>query len=195
MKIIQLLEELEEITVNSSKVPLTGKVWVDSEDIKEIVKEIKEELPEEIQRAQWINDERDRLISEAENEASIIIANARSQADALVENNEITNRARERAEEIIANADLQTKNLKLRTYEYIDNVMNSMIERVEYANKVYLTDMYDGLKNSFDQVADMLNDNKTEINNLVYQESVKGKTRDTLDENFLPIKEVEEKTN
>lgn len=195
MKIIQLLEELEEITVNSSKVPLTGKVWVDSEDIKEIVKEIKEELPEEIQRAQWINDERDRLISEAENEAGIIIANARTQADALVENNEITNRARARAEEIISNADLQSKNLKMRTYEYIDNVMNSMIERVEYANKVYLTDMYEGLKGSFDQVTEMLNDNKTEINNLVYQESVKGKTRDTLDENFLPIKEVEEKTN
>lgn len=192
MKVLQLLEELEEIAENSSKVPLTGKALVDADDILEIIKEIRVELPEELQRAQWINDERNRLISEAENERSIMLADARAQADAMIDRDDITNRARVKAEEIISNADLQSRNLKMRTYEYLDNVMNSMLERVEYAGRVYMNEMYENLRKSFDQVTETLTDNKTEINNLAYQESVKGKTRDTLDENFLPIEKEEE---
>ncbi|MBE6020481.1 MAG: ATPase [Clostridiales bacterium] len=192
MKVLQLLEELEEIAENSSKVPLTGKSLVDTEDILEIIKEIRIELPEELQRAQWINDERNRLISEAENERNIMLADARAQADAMIDRDDITSRARVKAEEIISNADLQSRNLKMRTYEYLDNVMNSMLERVEYAGRVYMNEMYDNLRKSFDQITETLTDNKSEINNLAYQESVKGRTRDTLDENFLPIERDED---
>lgn len=192
MKVLQLLQELEEIAENSSKVPLTGKALVDADDILEIIKEIRIELPEELQRAQWINEERNRLISEAENERSIMLADAKAQADAMVDRDDITNRARVKAEEIISNADLQSRNLKMRTYEYLDNVMNSMLERVEYAGRVYMNEMYENLRKSFDQITETLTDNKTEINNLAYQESVKGRTRDTLDENFLPIEKEED---
>ena len=95
MKVLQLLEELEEIAENSSKVPLTGKALVDTEDILEIIKEIRIELPEELQRAQWINDERNRLISEAENERSIMLADARAQADAMIDRDDITSSEKE----------------------------------------------------------------------------------------------------
>ena len=164
MKVLQLLEELEEIVQGASKVPLTGKSLLDAEDLMEIIKEIRVELPEELQRAQ---------------------------SEAMIDRDEITNQARIKAEEIISNADMQSRNLKMRTYEYIDNVMNSMIERVEYANRVYMKDMYENLKKSFDQVTETLTDNKAEINNLAYQESVKSNARDSLDENFMPIEEEE----
>ena len=192
MKVLQLLEELEEIVQGASKVPLTGKSLLDGEDLLEIIKEIRVELPEELQRAQWINDEKDRIITEAETERNSMLEEARAQSEAMVDRDEITNRARVKAEEIISNADMQSRNLKMRTYEYIDNVMNSMIERVEYANRVYMKDMYENLKKSFEQVTETLTDNKAEINNLAYQESVKSNARDSLDENFLPIEEEED---
>ena len=191
MKVLQLLEELEEIVQGASKVPLTGKSLLDAEDLMEIIKEIRVELPEELQRAQWINDEKERIIGEAESERTAMLEEARAQSEALIDRDEITNQARIKAEEIISNADMQSRNLKMRTYEYIDNVMNSMIERVEYANRVYMKDMYENLKKSFDQVTETLTDNKAEINNLAYQESVKSNARDSLDENFMPIEEEE----
>ena len=189
MKVLQLLEELEEIVQGASKVPLTGKSLLDAEDLMEIIKEIRVELPEELQRAQWINDEKNRIIGEAETERNAMLEEAKAQSEAMVDRDEITNRARVKAEEIVSNADLQSRNLKMRTYEYIDNVMNSMIERVEYANRVYMKDMYENLKKSFEQVTETLTDNKAEINNLAYQESVKSNARDSLDENFMPIEE------
>ena len=191
MKVLQLLEELEEIVQGASKVPLTGKSLLDAEDLMEIIKEIRVELPEELQRAQWINDEKARIIGEAESERTAMLEEARAQSEAMIDRDEITNQARIKAEEIISNADMQSRNMKMRTYEYIDNVMNSMIERVEYANRVYMKDMYENLKKSFDQVTETLTDNKAEINNLAYQESVKSNARDSLDENFMPIEEEE----
>ena len=191
MKVLQLLEELEEIVQGASKVPLTGKSLLDAEDLMEIIKEIRVELPEELQRAQWINDEKERIIGEAESERTAMLEEARAQSEAMIDRDEITNQARIKAEEIISNADMQSRNLKMRTYEYIDNVMNSMIERVEYANRVYMKDMYENLNKSFDQVTETLTDNKAEINNLAYQESVKSNARDSLDENFMPIEEEE----
>ena len=55
-----------------------------------------------------------------------------------------------------------------------------------------MNEMYENLRKSFDQITETLTDNKSEINNLAYQESVKGKTRDTLDENFLPLEKEDD---
>ncbi len=189
MKIIELLDELEEITLTSSKVPLTGKVWLDATDITEIISEIKEELPEELQKAKWINEQKEKIISEAQAEADIILSNAKVQADRLVETDVITERARERAEEIIDNAEVQSRNLKVQTYDYINNVMNSMIERVEYANSVYLGEMFDSLRQSFDKVSGVLHENIGEINNLAEKENQRVRLRDELDDNFLPLED------
>ena len=58
MKVLELLDELDEIIEVASGVPLVKKVMVDPDEVAEIVKEIREELPDEIQQAQWIKNER-----------------------------------------------------------------------------------------------------------------------------------------
>ena len=50
MKIIDLLQEIEDILDSAGGFPLTGKVIVDPDEISDILKEIKNELPEEIQQ-------------------------------------------------------------------------------------------------------------------------------------------------
>lgn len=178
MKVLQLLDELEEIAESSTTFPLTGKILVDAEDVLEIIKEIRIELPEELQRAQWINEERQRLLSEAENERDVMLADARAQADAMIDRDDITNRARAKAEEIISNAELQSKTLKMHTFEYLDNVMTNLQERIDHANRVYLVDMYDQLRNAFEQITETLTDNRNEVKELAYKTSISGKTRD-----------------
>ena len=74
---------------------------VDPNEITEIVKEIRLELPDEIQQAQWIKNERQRILDEAKAEYESILTEARQKADALVENDEITVKAKARADEIL----------------------------------------------------------------------------------------------
>ena len=90
MKVLELLDEIVEIVDTSSEVPLTGKILVDAEEILEIVKEIRVELPDEIQQAQWIKEERQKILEEARKEYEKIVADAKDQAATMIDTNEIT---------------------------------------------------------------------------------------------------------
>ena len=101
MTILELLDEIDEIIETSSGVPLVKKVMVDPDEISDIVKEIRQTLPDEIQQAQWIKNERQRILDEAKSEYESIISDAKKKAAALVENDEITVTAKAKADEII----------------------------------------------------------------------------------------------
>ena len=94
MRVLELLEEIEEIVDTAAGFPLTGKIMVDSQELLEIVREIRAELPDEIQQAQWIKNERERIIAEARTQYEAVIEDAQKQADTLVENNDITVKAK-----------------------------------------------------------------------------------------------------
>ena len=104
MKVLELLEEIEEIVDTASGFPLTGKIMIDADELLEIVKEIRTELPEEIQQAQWIKGEQRRILAEAKDEYESVIRDARRQAEALIDNNDITIKAKIKAEEKIGRA-------------------------------------------------------------------------------------------
>ena len=50
MRVLELLEEIEEIVDTAAGFPLTGKIMVDSQELLEIVREIRAELQDEILR-------------------------------------------------------------------------------------------------------------------------------------------------
>ena len=57
-----------EVVADANKVPVVGKVMVDPAEVLEIAKEIRLELPDEIQQAQYIRNERQKIIDEAKKE-------------------------------------------------------------------------------------------------------------------------------
>ena len=101
MKVIELLQEIEDILDTSGGFPLTGKVMVDPDEIRNLLKEIRDELPEEIQQAQWIKNERQRILDDAKKEYDSLIKVANEKADQLVDEHDITLRAKKRADEIM----------------------------------------------------------------------------------------------
>ena len=112
MKVIKLIQEIKDILETAGGFPLTGKVMVDPDEIHDILKELKQELPEEIQQAQWIKNERQRILDDAKTEYDRVISAANEKAEQLVENDDITLRARKRADEIMRAAEQSIKELK-----------------------------------------------------------------------------------
>ena len=47
MKVLELLEELEDIVDEATGLPLTGKIMLDAEEIFQIVREIRLALPDD----------------------------------------------------------------------------------------------------------------------------------------------------
>lgn len=177
MKVLELLEELEDIVDSSTKVPMMSKVMVESEDIYSIIKEVRLALPDDVQQAKWIRDERDRILAEAKTEYERIIKEAQKQADYLVEADEITNRATKLAQEIRQDAEIHARLLKMKTYDYVDKMLYDMQAKMDELNMRYFGEMYASLEKTFEQINQTLSENRNEIKDLAYktQNEIEGR--------------------
>lgn len=169
MKVLELLEELEDIVDAATKVPMMSKVMVEAEDVFSIIREIRLALPDDVQQAKWIRDERDRILADAKTEYERIIREAKKQADYLVETNEITARATKLAQEIRDDADINAKILKMKTYDYVDKILYDMQAKMDEMNMRYFGEMYSNLEKTFDQINQTLSANREEIKGLAYK--------------------------
>ncbi|HZK57829.1 MAG TPA: ATPase [Clostridia bacterium] len=126
MNVLKLLEELEDIIENCSSVPFVQKVLVDKGEILDIIKEIRIHLPDEIKQAQWIKEERQRILAEAQQEADTISEEANKHILSMVEQSEITKLANEQAEKIITQAQNSAKEMRLGAKDYVDGLLESV---------------------------------------------------------------------
>ena len=172
MKVLELLDELDEIIEVASSVPVVRKVMVDPNEITEIVKEIRLELPDEIQQAQWIKNERQRILDEVKAEYESILTEARQKADALVENDEITVKAKARADEILRIAQENSQVMKMSILDYNDSMLYNLQEKVDQMYATYFTDMYDDLQATFDKINTNIATSRNEVKEQIYKSQV-----------------------
>lgn len=172
MKIFELLDEIEEIINTGTSFPLTGKIIVDGHEVLEIVREIRMELPDEIQQAQWIKGERQRILDEAKEEYENVLKEARIQAEQLIEDDDITVKAKKRADEIMRTAEANVKNLKLSAFEYVDNILYNFQNKVDGMNDLFFNEMFGDLQSHFDKVNHLLAENRNEIKDMAYKAQI-----------------------
>ena len=172
MRVLELLEEIEEIVDTAAGFPLTGKIMVDSQELLEIVREIRAELPDEIQQAQWIKNERERIITEAKNQYEAVIEDAQKQADALVESNDITVRSKLRADELMKVTENTAKQLKIGTYDYLDGILYSFQGKMEHLSSLYFGDMFASIVKAFNDINSALEANREELKEMAYRAQI-----------------------
>ena len=174
MKIIDLLQEIEDILDSAGGFPLTGKVIVDPDEISDILKEIKNGLPEEIRQAQWIKNERQRILDDARAEYDRLVSEAKEKSDRMVDSDDITLRAKKRADDIMRATEENVVNLKKGTYTYIDEVFASFQKRLNDLNADYGQKMYEEMSTMFQKMDVTIDQNRTEIHALADKLNAEG---------------------
>ena len=81
IKLMSLLEELEDLITSSSKMPFSEKGIIDLDVATKILEDIRANLPRDIQQARWLDQERDRIISDAKKEYNRMINAAKDQVE------------------------------------------------------------------------------------------------------------------
>ena len=127
MEIFSLLENLEELLESGAKVPFSTKVMVDIEELREVLEDIRLKLPDELKQAKWVKEERQRIISDAEQEAENMLKDAQNKIVKMVDEHVITQQALKQKEEIIENANKVSKEISTGTRDYAD----AILEKVE----------------------------------------------------------------
>lgn len=129
--ILQLLEVIEDILDGSSTLPFTGKVMVDKDELYEIITDIRLKLPNEIKQSKWVIEERNKILIDAQKEAENILKDADEKISKLVDENEITKRAYEQAEEIIESAKQNSREMRLGAIDYVDEILSAVEGKVK----------------------------------------------------------------
>ena len=163
IRVMTLLDDLEEILANASKVPFSEKAIVDSDEIRSIVDDIRLSMPKDIQQAKWVKDEQDRILNEARGEYDKVIIAAKKQAEYLVENDSIKKEAEKRADALISEAENHSRYIKLRSYEYVDKLLFDMQNDIAKVATGYIQPMNDYFTDMLGEMNGRVNGNRQEM--------------------------------
>jgi cell division septum initiation protein DivIVA len=133
-EVSELLEILYNSVVDAWSVPLSkDKCMLQRESTLSLIDEIRAQLPIELSEAKRLLASRDEFVANAKRETEAIRKTAEEQARHLVEEQEITRIAKNRANEIVNNAENRAKELMSVANEYVDDALRRTEEAVAAA--------------------------------------------------------------
>ena len=138
MNVNELLDTIEDTLEESTSMPLSGgKRLVDVEKVRGYLDDIRANLPGELRQAQQIVNDRAQIVDTANAQAQAIVKKAEERARILVSDAEIVKAAQQRAAEITAAAQSESRTLRQTVTDYCDNMLKTTEEAmVENAAQV-----------------------------------------------------------
>ncbi|MFM1524659.1 ATPase [Helcococcus bovis] len=142
MNILSLIEELEQIMDDGGSVPFSKKITINPDEVYEVINDLRESIPQEIKDAQWVNQERERILQEANSQASAIKDKAKEDVDRsfedanrklreLVNQDAVTIEARKEAERIVAEAKETANTIAANSLAYVDQILSKTSDELK----------------------------------------------------------------
>ena len=131
MDILQLIDRLEELFNNSRPIPLTHNVIVDEDKFLDIIDQMRITVPEEVKKAQQIFSQKDRVMAQAQEEATRTLQLAREKADGMVDKEVLVTDSQRRAGQIIDQARMDAENIKIDADQYALDVLKGLQTELE----------------------------------------------------------------
>ena len=98
-------------------------------------------------------------------------------AERLTEADEITVRAKNKADEILKTASENSKLMKMSILDYTDNMLYNLQEKVDQMYATYFTDMYDDLQATFEKINNNISSSRSEVKEQIYKAQVGGEEK------------------
>lgn len=130
MDIEQIMNLIEEKIDSCRTIPFWGRGIIDKEEILDLIQEMKNKFPEEMRQAKWVKEERQRIISDAQKEASAMIKATEEKIAAMVNEHDITQQAYSKANQIIDSAQQNSREIRLGANQYADDVLRALEEEL-----------------------------------------------------------------
>jgi len=131
--LLALLDELEGFLAESSRIPLTGKLLVDEQEILEIVDRLRQSIPDALHQAQRLTRDRDRLLQQAREEGEAFINESKAYAEKLTRDSVINQRAQEEGDRVVEEARRMSREIRLAARDYADELMERLEANMQKA--------------------------------------------------------------
>jgi vacuolar-type H+-ATPase subunit H len=121
-----LLDRLEALLVESRPVPFTSSVIIDRDRCFDLINQMRVSIPEEVKKAKRMQQERDRIIAQANEEADRIIRLARDQGNALIQDHDIIKQADHKAQIVLERAQREAQEIRYGADDYALDVLRKL---------------------------------------------------------------------
>jgi len=122
----KLLNDFEELVEESSRVPLTKKVLIEEEELTAFLENARNSLPEEVMQAQWIVDEREKILNEAKEKAAKMLAEAEDEANRRIDESNVVMMSNQKAEQLVSEAKSTKAQIIAGSKKYALDCMNEV---------------------------------------------------------------------
>jgi len=118
-----LVERLEALVVNARKVPMTSNIILEQAAVLDLIDQLRVAIPEEVKQARRINQETDRVLAKAREEAEQIIGAGQEQAALLLQDQSILREAESRAQDILDKTQTKAEETMRGADQYAADVL------------------------------------------------------------------------
>jgi vacuolar-type H+-ATPase subunit H len=130
MELQQLINQLEHVISQGKRVPLSQNIMVDEEAVRRVIDQMRVSVPDMIKQAERTVGERDRIVAQANEEASRIVQLAREQATDMVDHHELAEAARKRANDLLGEAEREAATMRSEADKYAVNSLANLADQV-----------------------------------------------------------------
>ncbi|MDR3091925.1 MAG: hypothetical protein LBU36_07050 [Clostridiales bacterium] len=160
--ILECLDEIEEIIESSRPAPFSNKISVDKGALMEILDEIRLNLPSEIDTAQRIVTDHERILEDGRRKVQNMLAKAAEDAKLMAEEHEITLLAEEFARQIKSEAQRDAKTIRQNAMIYADGILSTVEEKVRDSLK-FIRELTSSAEDICNENLDVISEGRQEI--------------------------------
>lgn len=131
MDILMLVDRLEAVINGGWRPPMTDKVMIDEREALDVLDLMRTAIPEEIKQSRRVNQDREKIIAEAQADANRLLAQAEDRLSHLVSEDAVVKEAAERAAQIEQEAHRQGEEIRGGADQYAYEVLQQLETRLE----------------------------------------------------------------
>src|SRR5437667_5199609 len=141
MDILYLVDRLENFISNGQRIPLVNQVILKESELLIILEEMRKFIPAELKQAERIVQEKERILAQAQADATTIVSRAREEVERTLNQDsllhlsegraqEIMRLATEQAQLIVRRAEEQTTQLRREADSYATETLRNLREHL-----------------------------------------------------------------
>lgn len=180
-RIEQMISDIESYIDNCKFQPLSNtKIIVNKEQLEDMLNELRLKTPEEVKKYQKILNNKDAIIADAKEQAETIVNAAQIRTEELINEHEIMQRAYAQANALIEQATAQAQQILDSATEDANSIRqgamdytDDMLEKLQYIIERSIRDnreKYDSLLAGLNNMLSIVNNNRNELKTPVEEE-------------------------
>lgn len=137
MDILYLVDRLENLIASSRRMPLVNQIMIKEADVLSIIDQMRTSIPDEIKQARRIIQDKERILAQAQADASALLAKAREETEramnqqgllraAEARSKELLHQAEERSQELLHKTEEESEQIKIDADSYVVETLTNL---------------------------------------------------------------------